>query len=50
MIQETKMTKEKVEKIKLFKDGKLFCGSSNGASRGIAIFWNLRRVSRELVK
>ncbi|XP_059067365.1 uncharacterized protein LOC131858218 [Cryptomeria japonica] len=50
IIQETKMNKEKVEKIKLFKDGEVFSGISDGASGGIAIFWNLRRVSGEPVK
>ncbi|XP_059070347.1 uncharacterized protein LOC131860019 [Cryptomeria japonica] len=49
IIQETKMSKEKVEKIKLFKYGEVCEGRSEGASRGIAIFWNLKRVSRELV-
>ncbi|XP_057862710.1 uncharacterized protein LOC131071027 [Cryptomeria japonica] len=44
------MTKEKVENIKLFKDGGILGGSSDGASKVIAIFWNLRRVSGVPVK
>lgn len=49
IIQETKMSKEKVEKIKLFKYGEFCGGSSDGASGGISIFWNLKRVSGELI-
>lgn len=45
------MTKEKVEKIKLFKDGEVFGGSSDGASGGgIVIFSNLRCVSGDPLK
>lgn len=45
----TKMSKEKFEKIKLFKYGEVCEGSSDGTSGGIAIFWNLKQVSGELV-
>ncbi|XP_059066294.1 uncharacterized protein LOC131857624 [Cryptomeria japonica] len=44
------MTKEKVEKIKLFKDGEVLGGSFDGAFGGITIFWNLRQISGEPVK
>ena len=44
MIQETKMSKEKVEEIKIFKNGGVEGSESEGASRGMSIFWNLNQV------
>lgn len=38
LVQETKMSKEKVEKLNMFKVGGVCGSSSNGASRGVAIF------------
>lgn len=49
LVQETKMSKEKVEKFKFFKNGGACGSSSNGASGGVAIFWNKSTTSRDMI-
>ena len=39
VIQETKMLKDKVESLSIFKSGKVIGNDSMGASGGLAIFW-----------
>ena len=39
VIQETKMLKDKVECLSIFKGGKIIGSYSKGASGGMAVFW-----------
>lgn len=49
LVQETKISKEKVEKLKFFNQGGV-CGiSSNGAFGGVAIFWNKKTIDGDLI-
>lgn len=43
------MSKEKVEKLNFFKNGGVCGNSSNGASGGVAIFWNKKTISGEMI-
>lgn len=43
------MGKEKVEKLKFFKLGGVCGSSSNGASGGVAIFWNKKTIDGDLI-
>lgn len=49
VIQETKMLKDKVESLPLFKNGKIIDNDSMGALGGLAIFWSSRWIQGELV-
>lgn len=49
LVQETKMSKDKVEKLRIFQKGGVSSYSSVGASRGSAIFWNLKTIKGEIV-
>lgn len=49
LIQETKMSREKVESLKFFKNGNISGGSSEGASGGIATIWNLNTVKGQII-
>ncbi|GLJ26431.1 hypothetical protein SUGI_0509920 [Cryptomeria japonica] len=49
LVQKTKMSKEKVEKLNFFQNGGVCGSSSNGASGGVAIFWNKKTISREMI-
>lgn len=49
LIQETKMSREKVECLKMFSNGGVSGGSSKGASGGIATFWNNNNVKGEVL-
>lgn len=49
LIQETKMSKEKVENIKFFKDNYIIEGSSEGSLGGIATFWNGNSIEGEVI-
>lgn len=50
LIQETKMNKEKVEKNNSFSFGGVVGSSFEGASRGVAIFWNKKVIEGEVVQ
>lgn len=49
LIQETKMAKDKVESLNMFKNGGVSGGSSEGASGGIVTFWNKNNVEGEVL-
>lgn len=49
LIQETKMSREKVESLKFLKNGNISRGSFEGASRGIATIWNLNTVKGQVI-
>lgn len=49
LLQETKIIKDKVEGLLVFKSGKVLGGDVDGASSGMEVFWNDRYISRELI-
>ena len=49
VIQETKMLKDKVECLPIFKGGRIIGNDSEGASGGMAIFWINRWIQGELI-
>lgn len=49
VIQETKMLKDKVESLHLFKNGKILGNDSLGASGGLAVFWASRWIQGEII-
>lgn len=44
------MVKEKVKKIKIFKNGGVAGSSSDGSSGGIVVFWNQNNIRGEVVE
>ena len=49
VIQETKMLKEKVECLSIFKGGRIIGSDSEGVSGGMAIFWINRWIHGEII-
>ena len=49
LIQETKMLKDKVEHLSIFKEGNIFWSDSDGASGGLAVFWINKWIQGELI-
>ena len=49
VIQETKMLKDKVECLPIFKGGRIIGNDSEGASGGMAIFWINRWIQGEII-
>ena len=49
VIQETKMLKDKVECLLIFKGGRIIGNDSEGAPGGMAIFWINRWIQGELI-
>lgn len=49
LVQKTKMSKEKVEKLIFLKLGGVCGNSLNGASSGVAIFWNKKNIYGDLI-
>ena len=49
VIQETKMLKDKVEFLSIFKGGKIIGCDFEGASGGIAVFWINRWIQGEII-
>lgn len=47
VIQETKMLKDKVESLPLFKSGKIIGNNSMGVSGELPIFWSIRWIQGE---
>lgn len=49
LLQETKMPKEKVESLTLFKNGKILGSNPKGTSRGVAANWNFKHIEGNLI-
>ena len=49
VIQETKMLKDKVESLPMFKSGKIIGSDSIGASGGLVVFWSNRWIQGEII-
>ena len=49
VIQETKMLKDKVECLSIFKGGNIFGSEFDGASGGLAVFWINKWIHGELI-
>lgn len=45
LVKETKMSKEKVERIRIFKENKVIGTNSKGAFGGTTIFWNKNTIT-----
>lgn len=49
VIQETKMLKDKVERLSIFKGGKIFESDSDGASGGLGVFQINKWIQGKLI-
>ena len=49
LIQETKMLKDEIEGLLVFKGGKIIGNDLDGASGGMAVYWNDKCIARELI-
>lgn len=49
LLQETKMLKDKVEGLLVFWGGKVLGSDSDGASGGMAVYWNDRCINGEFI-
>ena len=49
LIQETKMLKDKVEGLLVFRGGKIIGNDSDGALGGMVVYWNDKCITVELI-
>ena len=49
LIQETKMLKDKVEGLLVFRGGKIIGNDWDGALGGMAVYWNDKCIDGELI-